>query len=288
MLVPEVVELLSEADYVGYHPYSQLPYLMCDPEGFDTVLRYIPIIDLYEERGFRMPPVIYTEGGDHGIDPLGPRTPEMVRDDLVCFEGVMRQYPWTVGLCYFLTAQWPSMQWPDFDLTRFPQIITGIREANRAHPYDAYEGQNAQLLGGQREVFDLGICQPVATVSGGRYIVSSQLAYSFYDGQAGGGHAAAWPSAAEVYLGWDPTGQTSNGNASTIQWTGNLVGHPMAETDRFYRCQRTFTATGLQASVWIRGAQDQAVPSVRVNVDDVWVRQALSGDAGESLGIRVY
>jgi hypothetical protein len=288
MLVPEVVELLSEADYVGYHPYSALPYLMCDPEGFDTVLRYLPIVAMYEERGFRMPPVVYTEGGDHGIDPLGPRTPEIVRDDLVCFEGVMRQYPWTVGLCYFLTAQWPSMQWPDFDLTRFPEIITGIRQANRAHPYDAYEGINAQILGGAREVFDHGIVQQVPTEPGASYIVSGRFAYSFYDGYAGGGHSAFWPSAAEIYVGWDPTGQTANPQSPTIQWTPNLVGRPVAETDRFYRYQRTFTASGSQASVWFRGGQDQAVPSVRIAVDDLWVRRTMTPAAPETPLMRLY
>lgn len=277
MLVPEVIQLFAEADYVGYHPYADPSVkLSCDPRGFNIVLRYVPIVQMYEERGLRIPPVIYTEGGDHGIEPNGFPNPVQVRDDMVCFEGLMRQYPWTIGLCYFLTAQWPSMQWPDFDLTRYPEIITGVRQANRAHPFDARSGLNAQLLGGSREAFDRGIVQQVVTQAGASYIVEGWFAYSFYDGYAGSGLPAAWPSTAEIYLGWDPTGQTASANALTIQWTPNLIGVSIHETDMWFRHQATFAATGTLSSVWVRGAQNQPLPSVRIAVDDLSVRRTSS------------
>lgn len=273
MLIEEVRALLAEADYVGYHAYADPRYnQMCDPRGFDIVERYRQIVAMYEARGWRIPPVIYTEGGDHGIDPNGFPSPAHVRDDLVCYEGVMRQSPWALGMCYFVTATWPG-GWDGYDITRYPEIITACRQVNQAHPVDAHSGLWAQQFGGNRTAFDRGVVQQITTQPGKTYIFDGWFSYTFYDGA---GATPAWPSSATLRVGWDPTGQTSHPDAATVQWSGNLIGHPLRETDMWFRVQRTFVAAGTHASLWVRGAQAAAVPAVRIGMDDLSLRQDLT------------
>ncbi len=276
MLLPEVAALLAEADYVGYHAYSVFETrAMCDTGDQDLVYRYDRIVQMYRDRNWRMPPLVWTEGGDHGIVPGGFPSPADVRDDLVCAITPIRQRPYLMGLCYFLTSQWPNMQWPDFDLTLYPEIIDGVRAGNRAHPHDAHSGTMAQQFGGSRESFDRGIIQSFDTTPGTLYIVQGWFQYTFFDG-----YPNTWPSTADVRLGWDPTGQTANVLAPTLQWTNNMIGPVMEDTDMWYPWQATFLATGNRTSLWIRARQANALPSVRVAVDDLIVRQVLSSAPG--------
>lgn len=271
MLIPEVRDLLAEADYVGYHPYADPRYnRTCDPRGFDIVMRYTQIRALYDQRGWRVPPAIYTEGGVHVIVENGSPNPQEARDDMVCYEALLRtQDRMAIGLNYFVTASWGG--WAGYDITRYPLIIDGIRAANRANPYDARTGLRAQQVGGKREPFDRGVAQAVNTQPGATYIIELWAQYTFYDG-----YPNAWPSSAVIRVGWDPSGQTANPDAPSVQWSGNLVGGTLVETDIWYRFQATVIAGGPQGSLWLRAAQAQALPSVRVSFDDVSLRQSLT------------
>src|SRR5690606_26467420 len=68
----EAQEALALADYVGYHTYGgQIDQLMVnasnpqnDPCSF--ALRWRRYVDMYRDRGWFMPPAIYTEGTTYG------------------------------------------------------------------------------------------------------------------------------------------------------------------------------------------------------------------------------
>lgn len=273
MLLPEVRDLLAEADYLGYHGYAagSSTSRSCDPNAAYIVFRYDQIAPMYAQRNWRIPPMIYTEGGDFTFN-AGEAA--AVRDDMICFEGKLRERS-IVGLCYFVTGSWGG--WHDWDITRFPLIIDGVRDVNRAHPVDAHDGTGAQQVGGERAAFDRGVVQSFATQADSYYLIDGWAHYTFYDGYAGGGQPARWPAAAEILVGWDPTGQTGNPAAPSIQWSSNLIGTAIGDADLWYRFQKTFTATGNTASLWLRGRQQQATPSVRVSFDDVSVRRDLAG-----------
>ncbi|MHC4230921.1 MAG: PKD domain-containing protein, partial [Planctomycetota bacterium] len=62
MLLPEIVDLLATADYVGYHSYGGIDdLLLIGPQTPYFALRWRFYADMYAARGLRMPPVIYTE-----------------------------------------------------------------------------------------------------------------------------------------------------------------------------------------------------------------------------------
>ncbi len=266
MLIDEVRELFAEADYVGYHAYGNWDSgWMCPPEADPYTYRWQTVAQWYIDRGWRFPPVLYTEGGQYWWE--GEKTPQQISDDLVCFERRERQEEfWSIGLQYFVTGAWPGA-WDAMHIGRYPEIIDACRAANRAHPVDAHGGIRSQEFGGTGK-FDLGIVQAIETAPGWTYSFRGWFKYEYELG---------WPNHAVIRVGWDPTGQTTNALASTVQWSEDLIAlganNPIHDgpwdSDLWYRYTDVFAATGDSASIWIRGSQRGGANRVRIYVDDV-------------------
>jgi hypothetical protein len=264
----DVRELLSLADYVGYHAYGSADAVFaCRGTMEDHALRWRRVVAGCRERGWRVPPLIYTEGTvDAEWIAHGDRfTPEMVRDDLLGFGDALLNDPWSVGLCVFLTGAWPGQREQARDITKYPiRIIQPLRAWNRDHPVDAHGGTGAQVVGSEGGSFDRTLCAPARTEPGAPYELTAWLKFEHYDGQGAPlGHRA------DARLGFDPTGQTDDASAGSIDWSGNLVGGAIAETDIFYRAEHACAAEGQKGSVWIRFRHPEAEPSVRLCIDDV-------------------
>jgi len=273
MYIPEMRALLAEADYVGYHCYGgPKDELMCAESSlFDFSLRWRQFAEGYRKRRWRFPPMIYTEsttwGGWMGSERF---TPETVRDDILCFGGKMLEDPWVVGMCIFNTGAWAGQVWKKWDITRYPRIIIDpIREWNRSHPVDAHGGRGSQVIAGIGERVDRSICQEAATVAGRRYDLSGWFKFEFFDCRGRPLGHTAW-----AQLGYDPTGQTSDMEANSIRWSGNLIGKEIVETDLWYEAKQEFEAQGDRTSVWVRFRQPEKKPSVRLCIDDVVLREA--------------
>jgi hypothetical protein len=272
MYIPAVRNLLAEADYVGYHAYGDwnYPHSMCSSSANPYTFRWQPVAETYIANGWRFPPVIYTEAGQYWWE--GEHTPEWIRDDLICYEGRARTEEfWSLGICYFVTSAWDG-GWNEMNIGMYPLIIDGCRATNMAHPVDARSGTKSQEFGGSKQSFDRGIVRSVGTVAGRNYRFTGWMKYEYEDG---------WPCSAVIRVGWDPTGQTSNANAATVQWSADLIStgpnNPIYagpwETDLWYHYDATFNAMGSTSSLWIRGAQATGSTSTRIYVDDVSLKE---------------
>jgi hypothetical protein len=272
MYIPEMRALLAEADYMGYHCYGgPKDELMCAEEGIlDYSLRWREFAAEYEKRGWRFPPMIYTESTTWGGWIGGDRfTAPMIRDDILCFAEKVLEDRWAIGMCIFCTGAWPGQIWQKWDITRYPEvIIEPIREWNRAHPVDAHSGSGSQVIAGIGERVDRAICQEVDTREGERYEFTGWFKFEFFDGQGKPlGHKAV------AKLGYDPTGQTMNLEADTIQWSENMIGQDLVEADLWYESKMGFEAKGERVSVWVRFRHPEKRPSVRLCMDDLQVRE---------------
>jgi hypothetical protein len=123
MLEEPVRDLLAMADYVGYHCYGgPKDELMCAPSSLPTAMRWRTFARWYQERGWRFPPMIYTEattwGGWHD-----QFSPEAVRDDILCMSDRIREEPWSIGMCLFCTGCWKGQIWCKWDVSVFPEVI---------------------------------------------------------------------------------------------------------------------------------------------------------------------
>lgn len=274
--IQEVRDLLAMADYVGYHAYGDWETgWMCPWFAEEETYRWQTIAQHYIDNGWRFPPVIYTEGGQYWWE--GEKTPEQVRDDLICYEGRERTEEfWSLGLCYFVTAAWNG-GWNAMNIGRYPLIIDGCRATNMAHPVDAHGGTKSQEFGARKQSFDRGIYQQVSTTAGRDYRFTGWLKFEYDEG---------WPHAATIRIGWDPTGQTANPNAASVQWTSDLISsgpnNPIHagpwDHDLWYQYDTTFHATGSTAALWIRGSQPTTsprTPSVRIYADDLSLKEVL-------------
>jgi hypothetical protein len=272
MYIPEMRALLAEADYVGYHSYgSPKDELMCAEGSLeDFSLRWRQFAKGYQERGWRFPPVIYNESTTYGPS-VGSDdfTPEMIRDDILCFEEKIRRDQWVVGMCIFVTGAWGGQYWQKWDITKYPRkIIEPIRERNQSHPVDAHTGSGSQVIGANGEHVDRAICQEVGTKSGQRYAFTGWFKFEFFDC-----HGKPLGHQATAQVGFDPTGQTTNMKAKSIQWSENLIGRDIIETDLWYESRMEFEATGDRSSLWIRFHHPQKKPSVRLCIDDLTLKE---------------
>lgn len=273
VLIPEMRQLMAEADYLGYHAYGDWTTgWMCPPSANIWTYRWQQVVAWYQERGWRHPPVIYTEGGQYWWE--GSKTPQQIIDDLNCYEERERlEEFWSVGLQYFVTGAWPGA-WDAMHLARFPEIITACRATNQAHPVDAKGGLNSQEIGCWKQSLDAGITQSVATTAGRQYEFNGWFKYEYEHG---------YPNPAQIEVGWDPTGQTANANAATVQWSGDLIAlgpnNPIYtgpwETDIWYEYRATFDATSSQGSLWVRVRQTSGSMTSRVYMDNLSVRERL-------------
>ncbi len=278
-LIPEFRELMAEADYLGYHAYGNWNTgWMCPADADPWTYRWQQVIDWYTERGWRHPPVLYTEGGQYWW--IGEKTPQQIIADLNCYESRERQEEfWSVGLHYFVTGAWPG-GWQEMNLSLYPEIIDACSQTNRAHPNDAHGGLRSQEMGGRKEIYDIGIRQQITTIPGWDYELRGWFKYEYEEG---------WPNQSTIQVGWDPTGQTASPTAASVQWSSNLItlgyNNPIYdgpwETDIWYEYRGTFHATGATTSLWIRTTEPTGSTTARAYVDDIsiWPLEAGSGKA---------
>lgn len=270
-LLEEVRQLFAEADFIGYHPYGNWNTgWMCPADAGPWTYRWQEISRMYRDRGWRHPALLYTEGGQYWW--VGRKTPAQIISDLVCYERRERTEEfWSVGLHYFVTGAWPG-GWDEMHLGLFPEIIDACRATNQANPVDAHSGLFSQEMGARKAAFDLGIVQQVQTRPGRRVEFAGWFKYEFEEG---------WPHRATIRVGWDPTGQTGDALAPTIEWTNDLIAEGPNnrihqgpwDSDIWYEYRREFLTAGTSASLWIRVKQMTSTPSVRVYVDDVSLRE---------------
>jgi PKD repeat protein len=281
MLLPEIVDLLAGADYVGYHAYGGIKdQLMVGPESPWFAHRFRTYLKMYRERGYRMPPVLYTEcttfyAWKRGYTEPGyaPFEPWQIRDDLIAFERESRQDPWAVGMAIFLLGS-SSPRWDGWEVSNEPVIYQGAGDDNFNRPADAKAGLFAQQFGGNASELTGGILQAIDVEPGARYRLSLEAKHETYGPNARVGFR----------VGYDLTGQTANARAPSVVWSDDLIALEARETDIWYGYSRSFTASGSRASIWIEGA-GPGYPRFRISVDEVKVHKEGGGGVNADAGV---
>ena len=271
-------ELLDVADYLGHHVYGgPADELMVNAQNQDGAcsfaLRARRFKDMYDRRGWRFPPVIYTEGTTYG-GWHGNFSPQEITDDLTLYGQYMNADRWNTGLTIFDVGG--CGVWAKWDITGYG-IAQPVGVWNQAHPADAMDGLYSQMFGAGK-VHPMTVAQmtPDGDFNGGinrqvtglspeaGYLVLCWMKYEFRGQQ---------PDQFEFHIGVDPTGQTSNGNASSIDWDIDQIADKAPVHEIFSHVWRTFTATSTTASIWLRASHPVNNPSIMAYVDLVEVRQ---------------
>lgn len=259
MLEEPVRDLLTVADYVGYHCYGgPKDELMCAPSSNPNSMRWRTFARWCAERGWRIPPMIYTEattwGGWHE-----QFAPELIRDDILCMADRIGQEPWSIGMCLFCTGCWKDQIWCKWDMSVYPDIIEQLREYNLAHPVDARTGTKSQQVCAKGKPLIAGLTQAFPSRPGSNMHVTAWMKYEYYDG---------WPHRLKINVGIDKTGQTGNAAAGTIEWSEELIEAHKWDSDIWYSYSVDFGPAAERSSVWFKVSQ-MAGPSFRVSIDDV-------------------
>jgi hypothetical protein len=283
---PSCRDLLAVADYLGHHVYGgPNDQMMVANQVRDDAcsygLRPRRFKDMYDRRGWRFPPVIATEGSTYG-GWIGKISPDQITNDLILMGQYMNADRWWCGYTNFATGVQCNDTWRPWDMIgqrigdgRLMSQAVGAWNAD--HPADAMNGLYSQMFGAGEVhprttteltpagLFDGGINQAVNGLIGGEaYLLVAWVKYEFRGLQ---------PTELEFYLGVDPTGQTSNGDAATIEWGIDQVADKAKVHEIFTHVWRTFTATGPTASIWLRASHPMSNPSFKFYVDMVEVRQ---------------
>jgi len=280
---PSCRELLAVTDYLGYHCYGgpNDDLMVINQSRDDTCefsMRPRRFRDLYERRGWRFPPVLATEGstaqGWHGN-----WRPETIAVDLVTMGKYMNENRWWCGFANFVAGG--SCGWPAYEILGQGNIVKDVGTFNANNPADATEGLYSQMFGaGQVHPRTLEELAPAGRFTGGinrqvggltpgqGYLVACWMKYEFRGQQ---------PTGLRFHIGVDPTGQTANGNAPSIDWGADQIADKGIVHEVFTHVWRTFTAVSPTVSIWLRASQSVADPSFMVYVDNVEVRQLNSG-----------
>jgi hypothetical protein len=288
----EAQQMLSTADYVGYHTYGgQIDQLMvnaANPQNnpCSFALRWRQYVDMYRDRGWRMPPVVYTEGttygGWHGV-----YSPSQIRDDLIAFGPYMLEDRWSVGLALFCAGC--NGIWEEWDIQGQGDIAAACGAWNLNNPTEATAGLYSQQFGAgtlhpttttqlqnPAGAFTGGVRQQITGLTVGKtYLLDLDFRYEFRGNQP----------LVSFYTGVDLTGQTSNASAGTIAWSSNLIAAEPAQHDTWERTWRTFTATGTTASIWLKSQQTVSNPTYRISVDRVSVKQVDDGSVTPTITV---
>jgi hypothetical protein len=280
-------DLFETADYLGYHCYGgPTDLLMITPyieeenldDPYDFALRARRFARIYKDRGWKFPPVIYTEGTTWCAWKADPAPPEAedVRDDLINFIPFMNEDRWCTGLTIFVVGG--NGAWADFDITG-EGIAEPVGQANMADPADKTSGLYSQQFGvGTLHCLD-NVCDHDGILTGGIVQQLSGLAvgetyrlgFDFKWEHANG------PAQVSFQYGLDWTGQTTNGNAGTINWSSNLIALYDLPHDIFQHHYDMFTADSTTLSVWFKSNQNLADVSYRIDIDTVSLQQ-VSGE----------
>ena len=262
MLDEPVRDLLAVADYVGYHCYGgPKDELMCAPSSTALSMRWRTFARWYTERGWRFPPMVYTESTTYGgwVDNF---TPEDIRDDIMCMADRIAEEPWSVGMCLFSTGVWQGQIWSKWDMSAYPKMIEGLRQYNITHPVDARTGTKSQQIGSSNSrPFATGVVQAFPSRVMSNIHLTAWLKHEFYDG---------FPHRTKIHVGIDKTGQTSDARAKTIEWSDELIEAGGWESDTWYPYSIDFAPTSEKSSVWFKVARNNGPPT-RVSIDDVCV-----------------
>jgi hypothetical protein len=277
ILHPEMQELLEIADYVGYHAYGGpndqlmvMRYLegtnLDDP--YDFALRWRTYADWYAGRGCRMPPMIYSEGTTYG-GWQGVIGQNEIEDDLTLFIPFINADPWALGMCIFCDGC--TIEWAGWNIAN-TGIGAAVGPSNRADPVDKIDGLYSQQFGKGKVhpltayphngLFNGGIVQQVSGLTSGAYYRLEY--YAKYDFRG-------MQPLLSLHHGIDHTGQTSDGNAATIDWSEDFVaaGQPTETHEVFYRREEIFQAESNTVSVWLRASHPSEATSFQVTVDAV-------------------
>lgn len=291
---PHCGDLLAIADYLGHHVYGWAPdeFMVTNQQQVDPcqfALRPRRFKDMYDRRGWRFPPVIATEGST-SAPWHGKYTPDQVYTDLVVMGDYMNADRWWCGYTNFVVGAMCS--WPNFDLVgQFLQdgrsMAAAVGDWSLNNPADSMDGLYSQMFGAGEVhpkttseltpagLFNGGINRQVSgLVPGEAYLLICWMKYEFRGYQ---------PAQLAFYLGVDPTGQTSNGNAATIDWGINQLADKAPVHEIFSHVWRTFTPTSSTASIWLRAHHPTNNPSFKCYVDLVEVRQLDDAPPGPSI-----
>ncbi len=269
MLLPEIVDLLATADYVGYHSYGgQKDLLLMGPQRPYYALRWRFYADMYAARGLRMPPVIYTEANTFyqwkvntpNGQPLFE--PWQIRDDMIAFAEESRKDPWSVGIAIYLFGS-SSAQFAGREMANEPVIYEGCGNYNYNHPADAQAGIRSQQFGTDAGEFSGGIVQRVQVEPGAEYRLTSVMKYE----------TRLPRSSIAFWVGYDVTGQLNDAGSNSIEWTADLIDGESRETDIWYTQTLQFTAVGDSVSIWFAGSQREGDYPFRISVDEVRLEQ---------------
>jgi hypothetical protein len=181
---------------------------------------------------------------------------------------------WNTGLTIFDVGG--CGVWAEWDITGYG-IAQDVGGWNQANPADTMDGLYSQMFGaGKVHPMTVGELTPDGDFNGGvnrvvagltpgeSYLLICWMKYEFRGQQ---------PDQLAFYLGVDATGQTTNGNAPTIDWGNDQIADKAPIHEIFSHVWRTFTAGSSSVSVWLRASHPVSNPSVMVYTDLVEVRQ---------------
>jgi hypothetical protein len=140
-----------------------------------------------------------------------------------------------------------------------PVIYEGAGDHNWNHPADAKAGVAAQQFGANENLFEGGVAQRIPVEPGVEYRLTSRMKYETKRPR----------SLVSFRVGYDPTGQTMNGNASSIVWTSDLIEAESRETDMWYEESLRFTVPTNAVSIWFAGSQRADSVPFRITIDEV-------------------
>ena len=123
-------------------------------------------------------------------------------------------------------------------------MIDAFVEWNEDNSADARGGKAQKWEYDGSAAFEGGVVQAVPTVADGEYWLSGWLKY-----ETGNGGDPIEPDVA-VKIGYDPTGQTSNGNAGTIVWSNDQITTRYLPSHMWHDFGLSVEATGSQTSIW--------------------------------------
>jgi len=264
---------LSSADYAGYHTYGGInDQLLIGPQSPWYALRWRFYARMYQEHGFRMPPVLYTEVNTfyqwkegHTRSGYEPFEAWQIRDDLIAFEVESAKDPWSVGMAiYCLGAS--SAEFEGRETANEPVIYEAAGDHNWDHPADARAGVWSQQFGTGGGSYRGGVVQRVAVEPGHQYRLAASMKLETRRPR----------SRISFQIGYDPTGQTSDGNAATIVWSDDLIAAGKWETDMWYDQIQWLAATGDSVSVWFAGSQPTGDDPFRISLDEIAVTKVES------------